>query len=94
MKQSNQLNSILKWFLLFVVIGCFIAFIWGTKNTYDEAPPIPTEIVSTNNQVVMTSNDIILGKAGFQQADLMDYGSLFGMVHLLESIIRQHTYIN
>lgn len=79
MKQSNQLNSILKWFLLFVVIGCFVAFIWGTKNTYDEAPPIPTEIISTNNQVLMTSNDIILGKAGFQQADLMDYGSLFGM---------------
>jgi len=27
----------------------------------------------------MTSSDIIAGKAGFQQADLMDYGSLFGM---------------
>lgn len=27
----------------------------------------------------MTSADIIAGKGGFQQADLMDYGSIFGM---------------
>jgi nitric oxide reductase large subunit len=27
----------------------------------------------------MTSSDIVAGKAGFQKADLMDYGSLYGM---------------
>jgi nitric oxide reductase large subunit len=27
----------------------------------------------------MTADDIIAGKAGFQKADLMDYGSLYGM---------------
>ncbi|MEM0107207.1 MAG: cbb3-type cytochrome c oxidase subunit I, partial [Candidatus Micrarchaeaceae archaeon] len=30
-------------------------------------------------QIIMTSKDIIAGKAGFQKADLMDYGSLYGM---------------
>lgn len=27
----------------------------------------------------MTADDIFAGKAGFQRADLMDYGSLYGM---------------
>jgi nitric oxide reductase subunit B len=27
----------------------------------------------------MTGRDIVAGKAGFQKADLMDYGSLYGM---------------
>ena len=27
----------------------------------------------------MTGDDILAGKAGFQKADLMDYGSLYGM---------------
>lgn len=27
----------------------------------------------------MSDNDIVAGKAGFQRADLMDYGSLYGM---------------
>ena len=27
----------------------------------------------------MTADDIFAGKAGFQKADLMDYGSLYGM---------------
>ena len=27
----------------------------------------------------MTDDDIVAGKGGFQKADLMDYGSLYGM---------------
>ena len=27
----------------------------------------------------MTEDDVVAGKAGFQRADLMDYGSLYGM---------------
>ena len=30
-------------------------------------------------RVLMTGEDIVAGKAGFQKADLMDYGSLYGM---------------
>lgn len=76
---SLNINRVLKWTLLLTVIFCFAALIVCTKKTYDEAPPIPQQIVSTNGQVLMTDADIIAGKGGFQQADLMDYGSLFGM---------------
>lgn len=72
-------NNVLKWLLLLTVIFCFIALIISTKKTYDEAPPIPSQIIDTNANVIMTSSDIIAGKGGFQQADLMDYGSIFGM---------------
>ena len=30
-------------------------------------------------RVLMTDDDIVAGKGGFQKADLMDYGSLYGM---------------
>jgi hypothetical protein len=33
----------------------------------------------TNCTVLMSAVDIEVGKAGFQKADLMDYGSLYGM---------------
>ena len=79
MNKELNINSVLKWLLLFTVIGCFIAMIASTKKTYDEAPPIPNQIIDTNASVIMTSSDIIAGKGGFQQADLMDYGSIFGM---------------
>ncbi len=78
MRELNT-NNVLKWLLLFTVVGCFISLIISTKKTYDEAPPIPNQIVDTNSNVIMTSSNIIAGKGGFQQADLMDYGSIFGM---------------
>lgn len=79
MDKNVYLNNAIKWLLIIVVIVCFIGLIAATRKTYTDAPPIPAEIVTTTNQTIMTSSDIIAGKAAFQQADLMDYGSLFGM---------------
>lgn len=47
--------------------------------TYRNAPPLPREILSPNDKPLMTEADIVAGKAGFQKADLMDYGSIYGM---------------
>jgi nitric oxide reductase subunit B len=52
---------------------------WATVVTYDRAPPQPDRFVSPNGTTVMTGDDIVAGKGGFQKADLMDYGSLYGM---------------
>lgn len=75
----DPINSKLKWTLLIVSILCFIGLIWGTYETYDQAPPLPQQFVTQSGQVVMTADDIVAGKAGFQKADLMDYGSIYGM---------------
>lgn len=69
----------LKWILLFTAIACFLALGWGTKKTYQLAPPLPDQFITADGTIVMTEADIFAGKIGFQRADLMDYGSLYGM---------------
>lgn len=77
--QADRITKTLIITLLAVVIGCWATMIWSTYRTYQEAPPLPKEIMSEKGQVLMTQEQIIQGKAGFQKADLMDYGSLYGM---------------
>ncbi|ARG97532.1 nitric-oxide reductase large subunit [Legionella micdadei] len=76
---ADKVSNVLKWILLITAITCFAGLIWGTYKTYQLAPPLPQQFLTSSAKVVMTSDDIIAGKAGFQRADLMDYGSLYGM---------------
>lgn len=75
----DPVSNVLKWVLLFTAIICFIVVGWGTFKTYQLAPPLPHQFASPSGQIIMSDNDIGSGKAGFQRADLMDYGSLYGM---------------
>ncbi|VVC76980.1 Nitric oxide reductase subunit B [Aquicella siphonis] len=75
----DPVSNVLKWVLLITAIVCFAFVGWGTYETYQLAPPLPQTFSSPSGQIVMTESDIIAGKAGFQRADLMDYGSLYGM---------------
>ena len=75
----DRVSDVLKWVLLVVAVTCFALLGYSTKLTYEAAPPLPDQISAPGGQVLMTSADIVDGKAGFQRADLMDYGSLYGM---------------
>ncbi len=44
-----------------------------------EVPPIPAEVRSASGEILYTGDDVIAGKALFQQFDLMDYGTMLGM---------------
>ncbi len=76
---SDPVSNVLKWILLGVAVATFAMLGWATKLTYEGAPPLPERIVGPGGTVLMTTADIEAGKAGFQRADLMDYGSLYGM---------------
>ncbi len=76
---GDPVSNLLKWILLAVAIFSFALFAWATVLTYELAPPQPDRFVASNGATVMTGDDIVAGKAGFQKADLMDYGSLYGM---------------
>lgn len=76
---TDQVTNVLKWILLITAILCFIAIGLGTYKTYQLAPPLAQQFVTTSGQVIMTEDDIVAGKGGFQRAALMDYGSLYGM---------------
>lgn len=77
--ENDPVANVLKWALLFTAVISFIFIGWGTFETYELAPPLPQKFLSNTGQILMTDADIIAGKAGFQRADLMDYGSLYGM---------------
>jgi nitric oxide reductase subunit B len=75
----DPVSNVLKWVLLLVAILSFGLLGWATFVTYRTAPPQPKRFVTADGVVLMTDADILAGKGGFQQADLMDYGSLYGM---------------
>jgi nitric oxide reductase subunit B len=76
---NDPVSNVLKWVLLGVAVASFAIFGWTTKLTYEAAPPLPDRFVAADGAILMSAADIVSGKAGFQKADLMDYGSLYGM---------------
>jgi nitric oxide reductase subunit B len=76
---KDPVSNVLKWVLLVVAVVSFAILGLTTKLTYEAAPPFPDRFVTSGGTVLMTAADIVNGKAGFQKADLMDYGSLYGM---------------
>lgn len=76
---ADPVSNVLKWVLLAVAIITFAVLGWTTVLTYQTAPPFPDRFVTSRGGVLMSAVDIQAGKAGFQKADLMDYGSLYGM---------------
>jgi nitric oxide reductase subunit B len=76
---ENPVDKVLKWILLATALICFALFFWATAVTYERAPPQPVRFVGPDGANVMTAADIFAGKGGFQKADLMDFGSLYGM---------------
>ena len=76
---NDPVSNVLKWILLAVAVLSFALLGWATVLTYERAPPQPERFVSAGGAVLMTADDIFAGKAGFQKADLMDYGGLYGM---------------
>ncbi len=76
---EDPVGNVLKWLLLIVAVACFAVLGWTTRLTYGQAPPLPDRFVAPDGTVLMSGSDIVRGKAGFQRADLMDYGSLYGM---------------
>jgi nitric oxide reductase subunit B len=75
----DPVSNVLKWILLAVAVGSFALFAWATVLTYERAAPQPDRFVAAGGAILITADDVVAGKAGFQKADLMDYGSLYGM---------------
>ena len=76
---EDPVSNVLKWILLAVAVVTFAILGWTTDLTYKAAPPFPDRFISGEGTLLMSAADIQAGKAGFQKADLMDYGSLYGM---------------
>jgi nitric oxide reductase subunit B len=77
--EEDRVSNVLKWVLLTVAVITFALLAWATTVTYRTAPPRPGRFMAPGGSVLMTAQDIEDGKASFQRADLMDYGSIYGM---------------
>jgi nitric oxide reductase subunit B len=76
---DDPVSNVLKWVLFAIAVVTFALLAWATVVTYRMVPPQPDRFTGPDGRVVMTAADIVAGKGGFQKADLMDYGSLYGM---------------
>ncbi len=70
----RQANIILAVSLVISVL----VLAWGTRHTYDDLPPIPENVTTTEGEVLYTHSDIKRGQAVFQKYNLMGYGTLLG----------------
>lgn len=78
-RPQDRVSRILIWLLLIAVVACWGAMLSATVATYRQAAPLPQRMMDSHGVTVMSYDDIVAGKSGFQKADLMDYGSLYGM---------------
>jgi nitric oxide reductase subunit B len=76
---QDRTSRVLIWILLIATVACCLGMISATRTTYQQAAPLPQLMVTQSGSTVMTYAEIVAGKSGFQKADLMDYGSLYGM---------------
>lgn len=65
--------------------GAIIAMVFGftilsivTVQTYDNAPPIPAQVVDAAGHTLFTRDDILGGQAVFLKYGLMEHGTLWG----------------
>ncbi len=65
----------------FWIVAIFMvsALIYYTVTLHKEVPPIPEKVQSEDGEVLYTKDDVIQGKAYFQEFDLMDWGTMLGM---------------
>ena len=64
------------WFMAIFMVTILI---YLTAYMHKEVPPIPKEVKSVDGTVLYTHDDIVQGKAFFQEFGLMDWGSYLGM---------------
>ena len=82
METQNPVNENLSpWWrnaVILIMIAGFSVLIGLTVSTYDDAPPVPAQVVDPAGQVVFTGNDVRAGQQVFLKYGLMENGSILG----------------
>ncbi|HLT31492.1 MAG TPA: hypothetical protein VK013_15760, partial [Myxococcaceae bacterium] len=67
------------WIALAVVVfGSFAILLSLGRDVYQEAPPVPDQVVDTHGEVVIPSGEIQLGQSVWQAIGGMELGSIWG----------------
>ena len=76
---QDRVSKVLIGILVIATLVCGSAMVFATRITYQKVAPLPQVMYAKDGGVVLTRAEVVAGKSGFQKADLMDYGSLYGM---------------
>lgn len=66
------------WTLITVLLVTFAILGFSGKEIYKHAPPIPEQVVSESQQLLMTKQDILDGQTAWQSTGGMQIGSIWG----------------
>ncbi|WP_322994654.1 nitric-oxide reductase large subunit [Castellaniella sp.] len=66
------------WTLIGVLVVSFGILGWMGKEVYNQAPPIPDQVVTANGKILMTGEQILDGQEAWQTAGGMTVGSILG----------------
>lgn len=80
-QQPNPAQSLSPWWRRSVVLTMLIGFsllILVAVRSYENAPPIPEQVIDTSGRVVITGEDIRDGQEVFLKYGLMENGSIWG----------------
>lgn len=67
------------WFsFLLVIVISFAVLLWIGTKIFQQAPPLPSSIQTTNGKTVMTGDDIMKGQNVWQAMGGMELGSVWG----------------
>jgi nitric oxide reductase subunit B len=61
-----------------VIVLSFAVLLWVGSRIYQEAPPVPAKVLSTDGQIVIPENDIAAGQNVWQSIGGMEVGSIWG----------------
>ncbi len=78
---NGEEERISRWWRYSVVIVVLIGFAIltaVTKLTYDNAPPIPKNVIDPSGAVLFTKEQILEGQSVFFRYNLMEHGTLWG----------------
>ncbi len=66
------------WLLLAVLAVTFGILAWSGVEVYRQVPPIPAQVVTPSNKVLMTKDQILDGQTAWQSTGGMQVGSIWG----------------
>ncbi|NYT65985.1 nitric-oxide reductase large subunit [Alcaligenaceae bacterium] len=66
------------WTLISILIVTFAILGFSGVEVYKNAPPIPKQVVTASDQVLMTETDILNGQTAWQSTGGMQLGSIWG----------------
>jgi nitric oxide reductase subunit B len=77
-KSSQKLSSWWRNSVILVLVIGFAVLIWMSVRVYEDAPPIPENVVGPSGETIFTRKDILAGQEVFLKYGLMENGTIWG----------------